>query len=550
MSITLPDGTYVSKLTTGLLLNDPDSVNNYLLIDNSKTFNISSWNVSNETLQETIFNIVPNNKKIIIGSSGSYTVDIQSLNTTNNCIVNTLSLGCGSGNNTTNTSFGLNSFITNMSGTNCTSIGNNSLRNNTHGINNTAIGSNTLTNNTTGTFNTAVGESSLNKNTYGRQNTSLGRVSMFNNIDGYFNTSVGYASMYNSSGSYQNVAIGMNSLYGIRNGYNNTSIGYNTQGVIDGRDNIIIGANANPGSDVSNTLLIGTTSGGIYGTNLNSSSFKLGVNTISPSGVFHSRSTLSTGCSIYVENTSSTFGNGSLSTGSQINTETVVDISASNISTSTGTYNLIRAKVSNINKFRVDNRGNVFGNSSFNTSGADYSEYFEESENPEVDKLSLGDPVILNLNGKIRCATINDDPKLIIGVVRTKQNGAGVVGNSAWSEWNNKYIKDEWGQYILESYNIYTWKEIDNNGNEIIIETLVQPEDVSELIGFNIITQCRYKLNPLYNETLEYIPRENRDEWKLVGLLGQVYHNKNKQMHPSWIKIKDISENSQLVFIR
>ena len=41
MSITLPDGTYISKLTTGLLLNDPDSVNNYLLIDSSKTFNIS-----------------------------------------------------------------------------------------------------------------------------------------------------------------------------------------------------------------------------------------------------------------------------------------------------------------------------------------------------------------------------------------------------------------------------------------------------------------------------------------------------------------------------
>ena len=68
MSITLPDGTYISKLTTGLLLNDPDSVNNYLLIDSDKTFNISSWNVSSEQLQETIFNIVPTDKKIIIGS--------------------------------------------------------------------------------------------------------------------------------------------------------------------------------------------------------------------------------------------------------------------------------------------------------------------------------------------------------------------------------------------------------------------------------------------------------------------------------------------------
>ena len=546
MSITLPDGTYISKLTTGLLLNDPDSVNNYLLIDSSKTFNISSWNVSTEKLQETIFNIVPTDKKVIIGSSGGYLIDIQNLSTSSDCLINTLSLGCGNGNSKTNTVFGLNSHITNSSGTNNTSIGNNSLRYNTIGINNTAIGSNCLTNNTTGTFNTAIGESSLNKNTYGRQNTALGRVSMNNNIDGYFNTSVGYASMYNSSGSYQNVSVGMNNLYALRNGYNNVSIGYNSQGIIDGNDNILIGANTNTGKDVSNVLMIGTTTGGIYGTNINTSSFKLGVNTQSPTGVFHTKSTLSTGCVVYIENTSSTFGNTSQSTGSQINTETIIDISASNTSSSSGTYNLVRAKVSNTNKFRIDNRGNVFGNGSFNTSGADYSEYFEEAGDPEAEKLQLGDPVILLQNGKVRCATINDDPTLIIGVVRSKQNGAGIVGNSAWSEWNNKYIKDEWGQYITEPYNIYFWKEIDDEGNEINKEGLFEP-DIPE---YSIITQQRYKLNPLYDESLEYTPRENRDEWKLIGLLGQVYHNKNKPKHPNWIKIKDVSENSQFIFIR
>jgi hypothetical protein len=48
-------------------------------------------------------------------------------------------------------------------------------------------------------------------------------------------------------------------------------------------------------------------------------------------------------------------------------------------------------------------------------------------------------------------------------------------------------------------------------------------------------------LNPDFDPELTYIPREQRPEWNIVGLLGQIRVLKNQQIPSTWIKLKDIS---------
>jgi hypothetical protein len=58
------------------------------------------------------------------------------------------------------------------------------------------------------------------------------------------------------------------------------------------------------------------------------------------------------------------------------------------------------------------------------------------------------------------------------------------------------------------------------------------------------------KVNPNYDESKEYIPRKDRDEWNIVGLLGQVQITKGQPVASSWIKMKDISDTVELWFIK
>jgi len=63
-------------------------------------------------------------------------------------------------------------------------------------------------------------------------------------------------------------------------------------------------------------------------------------------------------------------------------------------------------------------------------------------------------------------------------------------------------------------------------------------------------TKTRPKLNPEYDETLEYIPREERPEWNAVGLLGQLPLRKGQPVAPSWVKIRDISDEVELWLVK
>ena len=64
------------------------------------------------------------------------------------------------------------------------------------------------------------------------------------------------------------------------------------------------------------------------------------------------------------------------------------------------------------------------------------------------------------------------------------------------------------------------------------------------------VTSRRPKLNPDYDESTQYIPREDRPEWNCVGLLGQLPLRKGQPVAPTWVKIKDISDKVELWLVK
>ncbi|QHZ47008.1 peptidase G2 autoproteolytic cleavage domain-containing protein [Bacillus sp. NSP9.1] len=113
----------------------------------------------------------------------------------------------------------------------------------------------------------------------------------------------------------------------------------------------------------------------------------------------------------------------------------------------------------------------------------DLAEYFESKDGRKIESGYL-----VTLDGdKIRKAEKGDK---VLGVI---SETAGVIMGGAAFYWNDRYLRNEFGGIIYETIN--------ENGREIKVP----------------------KENPNYNPDLEYIPREERDEWHVVGLVGQVY---------------------------
>lgn len=63
-------------------------------------------------------------------------------------------------------------------------------------------------------------------------------------------------------------------------------------------------------------------------------------------------------------------------------------------------------------------------------------------------------------------------------------------------------------------------------------------------------TVVKPKINPEYDPSRSYIPRSERPEWHKVGLLGQIPLKKGQPVAPTWVKIKDISDEVELWLIK
>lgn len=149
------------------------------------------------------------------------------------------------------------------------------------------------------------------------------------------------------------------------------------------------------------------------------------------------------------------------------------------------------------NAFRVSVAGLVYGAGAYNTSGADYAEYFEWADGNPNNEDRRGHFVTLD-GDKIRYATNTDT--YILGVVSTDASVAGDVYSDSW---HNMYLKDVYGEKIVKE----VWVEETTDENGVVIPAHLENQWV---------------LNPDYNPEQEYVSRENRPEWSPVGLMGKL----------------------------
>jgi hypothetical protein len=236
-------------------------------------------------------------------------------------------------------------------------------------------------------------------------------------------------------------------------------------------------------------------------------------------------------------------------------------------------------------EFNLRGDGNGYADGTWNNNGADYAEFFESATGQLIP---VGSTVVLE-NNKVRLATESDNPADIIGVVRPKEpsKASMVVGNTAWNKWANKYLTDDFDRYIMEDHDVLEWEElmlqkeainaveavIDEEGNEVL-QAIPAQEAIYKTIkhsyeshnipdGINVPSNAirkthddkgikfqHYKLNPAWNPNAEYINRENRDEWLIIGLVGQVKVLKGQVMGERWRKMRDVSASVEEWFIR
>jgi hypothetical protein len=151
------------------------------------------------------------------------------LTTVNDVVINSIKVGKGAGNISSNTALGEIALIANTTGYNNTSLGTQTLQFNTTGNNNTANGVNALSSNTTGDYNTATGVSTLQSNTIGSANTANGYAALSSNTTGTNNTANGNGSLSNNTTGYLNSALGVNSLSSNTTYANCSGIGSSSQ---------------------------------------------------------------------------------------------------------------------------------------------------------------------------------------------------------------------------------------------------------------------------------------------------------------------------------
>jgi hypothetical protein len=178
-------------------------------------------------------------------------------------------------------------------------------------------------------------------------------------------------------------------------------------------------------------------------------------------------------------------------------TREIVHITAARAASSA--YSFLRGHSSSATdiEFNLRGDGQAYADGSWNGGGADYAEYFEWVDGNPDDEDRRGYSVSL-VDNKIKIAQEGD---IVIGAI---SGNPSVVGDHANMSWSNKYLRDEFTSYVL-----------DENGDRII--------------------------NPEYNDEQEYISREDRPEWDMVGLMGKLRLRKGQIVSPSWIKMKDIS---------
>lgn len=159
------------------------------------------------------------------------------------------------------------------------------------------------------------------------------------------------------------------------------------------------------------------------------------------------------------------------------------------------------------NAFRVTNAGQVYGLASFNSSGADYSEFFEwQDENPDKED-RIGRFVTLE-GEKIKYA---NDGDYIIGIV---SGTPAIIGDHPSESWHSRWIKDIFGR--IQYHKVQVPDQTD---------TITHEDGTTETV---VIIPAHTEQQPIPDpeydpaKEAEYANRESRPEWATVGMLGKL----------------------------
>jgi hypothetical protein len=202
---------------------------------------------------------------------------------------------------------------------------------------------------------------------------------------------------------------------------------------------------------------------------------------------------------------------------------------------------------------------------------SDYAEWFESKDGVAIE---IGATVKLD-NGKIVACEEGDVP---MGVVRPADAEVVQAGGRKL-KWQGKFLTDDYGSHIYEDCEWVIWQEavdsVEYNANhkatgkpkyhEVAGEDGVPDTYYKEYSYYAdripagleapgdariIPAESRRKRNPDYDESLEYVSREDRDEWYLIGLLGQVPITKGQPVASNWAKMNDISGSVEMWFVK
>ena len=128
----------------------------------------------------------------------------------------------------------------------------------------------------------------------------------------------------------------------------------------------------------------------------------------------------------------------------------------------------------------------------------------------------------------------------------------------------NSYKRYDYGKRILEEYTTTVWTDADGELHDVATDELTQRGFVgdkappADAVVKDAYTDedgitgklTRTKQNPDWNTSHTYVQREDRPEWNIVGLLGQIPITKGQPTNSNWIKMWDISDTVEMWFVK
>ncbi len=145
---------------------------------------------------------------------------------------------------------------------------------------------------------------------------------------------------------------------------------------------------------------------------------------------------------------------------------------------------------------------------------SDYAEYFES-----IDGESIQSGMLVTLDkDKIRLAQPGEE---ILGAI---SETASIVLGTASYHWQGRFLANEFGGLVYEPQVVRIY-DIDEDGNTLTTYS----EEIMDLP----------LENPKYDSSYEYKPRNERSEWNVVGVTGQVFVRINEDVQAGdWLCAK------------